>query len=247
MAGVGVGAAPAVDRRPLSDGELHYVWWYIQGSVMEPGVRWRLRRAWGMCQRHAWGALAAEAAFRHNYLHGPALLYQDLLDRGVRAFDLKGPWPEQRIARRLRTRAPCLMCDMGLGHSSRSGRDPARFAHGRDLAMVREFAEATREHWRDTVCGTCAGGGATSRCRPHLLEELRDGRARHLALQQALLAEILHRLAAYSRSFRWECRNTETDRDRGALLSAVGWCSGWGSGLALLGERPAEGARDKHG
>jgi len=58
----------------LSDGEIHYLWWYMQGSIMDPGVRQRLRRAWGMCGRHAWGALAVETAFRPGFLHGPALL-----------------------------------------------------------------------------------------------------------------------------------------------------------------------------
>jgi len=57
----GHGWTPAgVEGWRLSDGEVHYLWWYIQGSIMEPHVRWRLRHAWGMCGRHAWGALLAE-------------------------------------------------------------------------------------------------------------------------------------------------------------------------------------------
>lgn len=30
-----------------SPGEIHYIWWYIQGSIMNPEVRRTLRRARG--------------------------------------------------------------------------------------------------------------------------------------------------------------------------------------------------------
>lgn len=111
-------------RWQLSDGELHYVWWFIQGSIMEADVRWRLRRAWGMCQRHAWGALAAEAAFRDNYFHGPAILYEDILERALRAFELAGPWPAARIGRRLAHRRRSESAATGARHRRAVERDP---------------------------------------------------------------------------------------------------------------------------
>jgi hypothetical protein len=225
---------PTAEWCRLSEGELHYVWWFIQGSIMEADVRWRLRRAWGMCQRHAWGVLAAEAAFRHNYFHGPAILYQDLLERALRAFELMGPWPASRLARRFRPTGRCMMCEMGFDRRSRGTFSQERVDEGRDLTMIREFAAATRKCWAGTVCGKCSGEGTRSRCRPHLLEDVRSGAAGDLALHRGELDDILDRLTVYARSFRWECRNTETDRDRAALLSAVGWCSGWEGGLALL-------------
>lgn len=62
----------------LSPGEVHFLWWFMQGSIMDPEMRRHLRLAWGMCDRHGVGALGAEAAFRHGYLHGPAILYAPL-------------------------------------------------------------------------------------------------------------------------------------------------------------------------
>jgi hypothetical protein len=224
----------SADWWQLSDGEIHYVWWFVQGSIMEPDVRWRLRRAWGMCERHAWGALAGEAAFRHNYFHGPAILYQDLMERAQRALDLVGPWPAPRVARRLRPRGPCLMCDIGLSRSSQGTAKAELVAQGRDLTKIREFAARTREYWRSTVCGNCREDGSPMRCRPHLLQEAREGAIRDLASHRRAVAEILERLTTYARSYRWECRGTDTDSGRAALLSAVGWCSGWQGGLVLL-------------
>jgi hypothetical protein len=48
---------------PLTDGEIHYLYWFIQGGIMNVDTRWALRRAWGFCARHAWAALAVEMAF----------------------------------------------------------------------------------------------------------------------------------------------------------------------------------------
>jgi hypothetical protein len=235
---VGMRAVPARLAAPetsqLSDGEVHYVWWYIQGTIMQADIRWRLRRAWGMCPRHAWGVLAAEATFRHNYFHGPAILYQDILERALRALDLIGPWPAVRIARRLRATGPCLMCELGFDHRSRGSFNQDRIQQGRDLTWIRDFANATRGYWTPTVCGRCAGDGSVSRCRPHLLEEARAGTLSDVGAHRASVARILEGLTIFARSYRWEYRDTGTDRDRAALLSAVGWCSGWQAGLVLL-------------
>jgi len=65
---------------------------------------------------------------------------------------------------------------------------------------------------------------------------MRSGAVGDLAVHRSELADILEHLTVYARSFRWECHDTETDRDRAALLSAVGWCSGWEAGLALVGD-----------
>jgi len=96
------------DLRP-SPGEVHFLWFFIQGSIMVPDTRAQLRRAWGMCRRHSFTLLAVEAAFRHGYLHGPALLYEDLMERALAAFNLRGPLQEIRVAHRLRDTGPCLM------------------------------------------------------------------------------------------------------------------------------------------
>jgi ubiquitin-like protein Pup len=225
----------SVEEWQLSAGEIHYVWWFIQGSIMEADIRWRLRRAWGMCPRHAWGALAAEAAFRHNYFHGPAILYQDLLERAVSAFRSTGPWAVLRLARRLRPTGPCMMCEMGFNQRSRGIAKPELVEEARDLTFMREFAERTRAYWRSTVCGKCREDASSARCRPHLAEEAASGAPVDVDARRNELAEILARLTVYSQSFRWESHNTDTERDRAALLSAIGWCTGWEGGLALFG------------
>jgi hypothetical protein len=210
------------DGERLTDGEMHYVWWFIQGSIMETDVRRRLRRGWGLCERHAWGTLAAEAAFRHSYFHGAAVLYRDLMERAQRGLQPSQLGASARIAWRLRPAGPCLMCEMDLTAASAGAMRTDVIEQGRNLAMIREFAGLTRAHWEPTVCGTCVGDEASVRCRPHLVEAIRDDRSVDWATQRALVADILGRLAVYARSYR------------AALLSAVGWCSGWPTGLAFI-------------
>lgn len=223
---------PAGER--LTDGEMHYVWWFIQGSIMEPDVRWRLRRGWGLCGRHAWGTIAAEAAFRHCYFHGPAILYQDLMERARRGLQPSGLGAFGRIARRLRPAGPCLMCEINLTTASAGAMRAEVIEQGRSPAMIREFAGLTRAYWEPTVCGICVGDDATARCRAHLVKAIHDRESVDWVTQRALVADILDRLEVYARSFSWEARNTDSARDRAALLSAVGWCSGWRAGLGLI-------------
>lgn len=224
----------ARDEWSLSEGEIHYLWWFIQGSIMDPDVRARLRRAWGFCGRHAWGALAVEAAFRPNFLHGPALLYEDLMGRALRAFETAGPWEARRTARRLRATGPCLMCEMGLDGKSRGAAREEVIEQGQNIEGLRAFAERRRPFWEKTVCGLCLGDGSTPRCRPHLREDALKGRVADPAEHRALVEHIVAHLTIYSRSFRWECRGTDTEEDQAALISAVGWCSGWQPWLPLV-------------
>lgn len=235
-AGGSPGGGPDQPRSwwPLGDQEIHYLWWYIQGSIMEPDVRRRLHRAWGMCQRHAWGALAVEASYRHGYLHGPAILYEDLLGRARRAFAWTAPGRTRRVARRLRSTGPCLMCDLGLDRTRPAAAREELLAPGRDPEPFRALARRTAEHWRPTLCGRCLGDDGWPRCRVHLLEDLTAGRVDDLTAHERMVQTILDRVTAYRESFRWERRDTETDEDRAGLLSAVGWCSGWAAAVALL-------------
>lgn len=226
--------SPPRETRPLSDGEVHFLWWFIQGSIMVPETRWRLRRAWGLCDRHAWGALAGEAAFRHGYLHGPAKLYEDLMERALRAFDARGPWSARRVAWRLREAEPCLMCEAGFERASRGAARAELIETGRDPAELLAFAERTRAWWRPVVCGRCAGHRSAVRCRAHLRDDALRGAVDDLEGHRALVGFVARHLAIYSRAFIWGYHHTETDEDRAALIAAVGWCSGWRGLLALV-------------
>jgi len=219
---------------PLSPGEVHFLWWFIQGSIMQPETRRQLRLAWGMCERHGVGALAAEAALRHGYLHGPAILYADLMARAARAFGVAGPLPGARLARRLRSRGACLMCELGFGPDSRSFISQERVEAGRDLSQIRAILVTLERHWRATVCGRCAGSRAQPRCRVHLVEELRNDPLLDLEPQRALVCSILGHVERYDASFRLEMQGTDSPEDRAALVSAAGWCGGWSALLALL-------------
>ncbi|OGO42193.1 MAG: hypothetical protein A2Z04_06485 [Chloroflexi bacterium RBG_16_57_9] len=101
-----------------SDGEIHFLWHFIQGSIMIPSTRWSLRRNWGMCDRHSFGFIAVEAAYRRGYLHGQAVLYKDLMERAAAAFKAPAPLQAVNVALKLRETEPCLMCKLGYVWSS---------------------------------------------------------------------------------------------------------------------------------
>jgi len=217
-----------------SDGEIHYLWSYIQGSIMIPETRWQLRRAWGMCERHAFIAVAAEAEFRHGYLHGPAIIYVELMERAVADFESLMAAPGFVVAHRLRTTKPCLMCELGYSSMSRTPIVfPDYIAAGRRLDHIRAMAQATEPFWRAQVCGQCANNGAPALCRNHLRQALNRGKV-DLNQENARIRYIHQHLAVYGQSFVWGFHNTETVEDRAALISAVGWCSGWKPWLILM-------------
>ncbi len=219
----------------LSDGEIHFLWWFIQGSIMNPGTRQHLRQTWGFCQRHACGFLAIECAFRHGRPHGAALLYEDLMERARDAF--RGYLrPGALVAYRLRERRPCLLCELQIGSQSAGAAGSEILERGRDLGEVRAFAEQTRGYWEACVCDRCLGRSwIFRRCRPHLIASLRHGDPVDLEREAAFVDALLEHVRRYARAFRWEQRGTDTVEDHAALISALGWCSGWGEWLRLVG------------
>ena len=218
----------------LSDGEINFLYWFIDGSIMIPDTRWRLRRAWGFCERHAWSVLAVEAAFRHGYLHGPAVLYADIMQRALAAFPSRGPLLPLRVVASLRATGPCLICELGVRETGRGSATEDRLKRGRDMSFLQDFARGTSRHWRQDVCGRCVGGESSRRCRPHLLQDAAHGSLGSIAEHRALVERITSHMVAFERSFCWDFRDTETDEDRAALISAVGWCSGWRPIIALV-------------
>ncbi len=218
---------------PLSDGEVNFLWSFMDGSIMAPETRQRLRHGWGMCERHAFGWVSMEAAMRHGFLMGPTLLYEDLMERAAQAFRLRGPGKALRLDHRLRERGPCMMCEMEYGpHSTARAANPRVLAEARELAEIRSFVQATEKWWRPAVCGLCAGDGAEARCRSHLQQGVLNGEA-DLETQRGLVQSIYEHTARFSRGFVWEFRGTATEEDRAALISAVAWCGGWSPWLWL--------------
>lgn len=222
-----------VAKFQLSEGEIHYLWWFIQGSIMAPNMRHRLRRAWGFCERHAWGAILVEAAFRQGYMHGPALLYEDLIKPALPAFHLQGPLKNWRFARNLSEKGHCPMCEMGLGPESKGMARTEVIERGRDVTELLNLARKTEKYWEKAICGRCAKNGSVQRCRRHLIEDASMGLIDTVLTHSALVEYIFRHLSLYYRSFRLEFQGTETEEDRAALISAVGWCSGWGIFLLI--------------
>jgi hypothetical protein len=177
-----------------------------------------------------------EAAYRHGYLHGPALLYEDLMPRAVRAFKMRGPSKARRIAGRLRETGPCLMCEMDLQSRGGGAMRADVLREGRDPRAFRRFAARTDRYWRSTVCGRCARSSSPARCRINFREDVLHGAGGDVDAQHVLVGQIVRHLGVYARSFVWGHRDTETDQDRAALVSAVGWCSGWRGLMAAIGE-----------
>lgn len=201
---------------------------------MNPSTRDRLRKAWGMCERHAWGWMAVESSFRHGYMHGPAVLYEDIMGRALDAFDLKGPLRYQRIKQRLRSKGRCLMCEEGYGVGSNGIIKPDRVAQGRDLSPLQTLAKTTDPYWRKNVCGLCSGDGSIVRCRKHLVEDLTVGLIQDLAPHMFLVSNLAHHMSKFARSFQLEFQGTQTVDDDAALISCVGWLSGWDTFLRIL-------------
>lgn len=210
----------------LSRGEIHFLWHFIDGSIMNVETRAALRRAWGMCPRHGFGFLAVEAAFRSGFMHGPAVLYEDVMSRAVAATRATGAAPTILASRRLREAGPCLMCSIGYGPTSRGQASRSIVERGSDVTAIHRFVSETAPAWRRWICGRCAGTDAAMRCRPHLREDLSKGSA-SLEEQRRYVTELAFHMERYARSFRWELRRTDTADDRAALIGAVGWCSGW--------------------
>ncbi len=227
----------SLDPFVLSDGEVDFLWWFIQGSIMDPDVRARLYAHWGMCARHSLAFFAVEAAFRPHLIHGCAIVYGELLLRGANALSDRGLHslvPDSVLRHLLHVSGPCHMCALGYHDRSEGNAPPDRVAQGRDMGNARRFAEDNRGGWLPHVCGRCAGRDFPALCRPHLLEAMEHGDS-HVARTQYARLDMLHtHLANFENSFRWDRRDSDTEEDRGALIAAIGWCAGWSELLRTL-------------
>jgi len=238
-----------IDFWPLSSGEVHYLYWFIQGSIMNVDTRWALRRGWGLCERHAWAALAVEMSFRPGYLLDPAILYEDLLDCCLARIPTFGPFKALRFARRLRPRGPCIMCDMRIYRAGGGMSAAGLIERGRCTEQLLGLALRHQDYWQDTVCGLCSGGGGgvETLCRRHLIEWSKPISSDCFERLRHLLATTERRVRNLGRSYIWENRGSEARQDRAALLTAIGWMSGWRPLLALINEakHPSEHRHSK--
>lgn len=218
---------------PLSAGEINFFYWFIQDSIMNPGTRRHLRRSWGFCERHAWAHLAVETAFRHRFLLGPAILYEDLIGRSAEAFSPPATGLALLLARRLSPKGPCLMCEMKADRAGPGLVASERVRQGQSTVELCAFALETRARWLSTACGICRGDGNPRRCRPHLVADIRAGRGPDLRACRQELVALRQHLGTFLRSFVWGYRGIDGPDDRAAIFCAAGWLSGWRPLLVL--------------
>ncbi|MHB9842062.1 hypothetical protein Q8F57_045640 [Paraburkholderia terrae] len=226
---------PSAAEPPLSDGEVDFLWWFIQGSLMDADVRARLHAHWGLCRRHSLAFFAVESSFRPHLIHGCTILYSELMQRALDVLNDEGLHslvPDRFALHFLRTSGPCHVCDLGYGPGAAGNAPPERLAQGRDLTNATRFATENSAGWLPFVCGLCACNDSPALCRPHLVAAMQKDASKGAAAQRERIRTIAAHMHRFDNSFRWEQRGTDTAEDRGALIAAIGWCSGWENLLA---------------
>ena len=191
-------------------------------------------RAWGFCQRHAWVTLVVELALRPGYLLGPAILYTSLAEQGTATFKTRGLDYRRLLARRLKSRGPCIVCDANI-----RGGGALRLSvleQARNPGRLRGFASQFERFWSPYVCPRCSGASSSHfLCRRHLRESLTSGIHVDLALQRSALTALTYHLGMFQKSFTFGYRGTDAPENRAALISMIGWCAGWRLLIELVG------------
>lgn len=221
----------------ISDGEVNFLWSFIQGGILIPETWDALVRGFGFCERHAWLHMSVEMSFRKEHLLGPVILYRELIDKSARTVD---PIPSISLSsfiRRLRGVGPCFLCSLNIDQAASGASSRARLDRGRNTGNLRAHAAELRPFWAARLCGICATEEGQAclpgRCRRHLLTEIETQKSPNLISQQRALGELSMQLTQYEKSFAAGSEEPNA-QIRASLISAVGWCSGWRPLLALL-------------
>jgi hypothetical protein len=216
-------ATSGADMWAPTDGEISFLWSFIQGSIAVPETWNALLRSFGFCERHAWMHIGIEMSFRDQYLLGPTILYTELIGKAVHAIDR----PRFTAGYDFRTGDPCVFCTMNLRHANAGACPQVRLARGRDISNLRDFASRLRPLWSAYLCPDCSGqAGSPMRCRRHLLAAIEAGAPVDFRIERYVLDGLSDRMTRYQKSFLAEGPQVN-DHDRAALIAAIGWCSGW--------------------
>jgi len=217
----------------ITDGEVNYLWSFIQGGIMEASVWQRLIRSWGFCERHAWVTLSVEMAFRRSYLLGPTILYHSLVAFGLEALRSAFLGDHHAAASRLKTRGLCLVCEMNI--SSGGARRRSQLDTGKKSENLRTFASGLESFWQQHTCPRCVPvSGGDLLCRRHLIDEIFRGVVIDWGAYCPVLTSVAERISRYEQSFTWEHRGIAVTEDQASLLVAAGWCSGWQPLLVVM-------------
>ena len=221
----------------ITDGAINFLWSFIQGSIMNPDTWNRLLNSYGFCERHAWIYLSIEMSFREQYLLGPTILYQALIERALDALSASRI-SKFAMARQLRNADACLLCALHIDDASAGASPPIRLDRGRDSGPLLNWASALEPLWRSYICEVCNDrDGATergpTRCRRHLLIDIQTRNPVDFLRQRAVLRDLHERVTRYQESFLAGSLEA-SDQDCASLVAAIGWCSGWHPLLDLM-------------
>jgi len=221
----------------ITNGEVNFLWWFIQGSIMNSDTWARLMNSYGFCERHAWIHLSIETSFRDRFLLGPTILYQGLLDKALHSMRPPRISAYSRI-RDLRATDACMLCAMNIPESPAVMAPASRLDRGRDVGALRRFVSGLETLWRGYLCNLChtqkSNVHIETLCRRHLLSHMRQRKALNIAGQRELLNGLYEGVTRYQNSLAAGGK-AASDQDRAALIGAIGWCSGWRPLLAMLG------------
>ena len=221
----------------ITDGEVNFLWWFIQGSIMNPETWGSLLKGYGFCERHAWVHINIEMAFRPRYLLPPTILYLALLGQGLSALALRRAANVGKARRRLEAEGPCLLCKLNIRGAFGGAASESRLAQGKSTRNLWSLASELEPLWQEMACPICAENEGFKEgiylCRNHLLAEIRSGRPVDLRAQAMFLAKLSQSVRSLQQSYMAEGPKA-ADADRAGLLAAIGWCSGWRPLLALL-------------
>lgn len=214
------------DPMQLTLVEVKQLWWFLDGSIMDPGVRHHLWHSWGFCPRHTWAHAIAEIELRVAPL-GTTILYKDLLSRAQHLLGRRWRPIPLRLSG-LRAQASCYQCD----YIARARQPDAHFApQQRQVNNRRRFTERVLAEAPVWVPRACPGCNPTYRglpCRQHLLDETVPWDPTVLAG----LNDLANRLDVHLRSMTWGGPQT-TEEHRSAFIETLGWFAGWEIPLTL--------------
>jgi hypothetical protein len=219
----------------ITDGEI--LWSLIQGSILVPGIWNRLLNGYGFCEQHAWTHLSIEMSFREKYLLVPTILYGALIQKSLDALSFAPFVSNSSVARRLRAADTCLLCALNVRGAEMPAAPQTQLYRFRDGSFLRSFACGLRSLWNGHVCSACKGqpreGDVQDLCRLHLLAAAKTQGPIDFLGSKWLLQELDARVNYCLQSFTVGGPEAG-DRDWAAVITAIGWCSGWRPLLTLL-------------
>jgi hypothetical protein len=231
---IGEPGARAMAPFALTDGEANCILGFIHDGSIAAEPWHQLMGAWGYCEHHAWASLAVEMSALEGFVSRSAFLYLDLLRQAVAILAPKASRTRRVVARRLAAHNPCMLCE--INPRRRGWLSDAELSKAKDQTRLRQFAESLAPLWQVNYCPQCNGAERGGRlCRRHLEATIRANQSVNLDDDYQYLSNLLMHVETYAKSFMWAHRDSEGPDDRAALLSAIGWCSGWSNLAALVG------------